>query len=66
MEGRRLTTNVSALGGIPQFLMTAAEVKLALDVIDTCDLCRGQDDEKFITYILTKKGKIMDASGTCI
>ena len=63
VEGKKLVTSVSALNGIPQLLRSATDVKQALTSIDSCVLCRGHDDQRFITYILSKKGKIMDPSG---
>jgi len=31
--------------------------------IDSCTLCRGQNDERFLSYILSRKGRIMDHTG---
>ena len=62
VEGKKLVANV-ALSGIPQYLMTAADIKHTLATIDSCVLCRGHDDQRFIIYISSKKGKIMDQTG---
>ena len=56
-------SNSGIFNSIPQSVVSAAAVKQILDFIDSCVLCRGQDDERFIAYIYTKKGKIMDPSG---
>ena len=56
-------SNSGLFNSIPQSVVSAAAVKQILDFIDSCVLCRGQDDERFIAYIYTKKGKIMDPSG---
>ena len=66
VEGKKLVTGVPALNGIPQHLVSATDVKQALATIDSCVLCRGHDDERFVTYITSKKGKIMDATGTYV
>ena len=63
VEEKKLVANVAALSGIPQYLMTAADIKHTLATIDSCVLCRGHDDQRFITYISSKKGKIMDQTG---
>ena len=64
VEGRRLPS--TAFEQVPQLLTTAAEVQRVLQFVDSCALCCGQKDENFVAYILTRKGKIMDASSNCI
>ena len=63
VEGKKLVASIPALSGIPQHLVSAADVKQALATIDGCVLCRGHDDQRFVAYITSKKGKIMDPTG---
>ena len=51
---------------LPQLLTSVSDVELVIEVIDGCAVCCGHSDDKFIAYILTKKGKIFDSSGKLI
>ena len=64
VEGKKLMGNIAALRGISKYLVTAADIKQTLAIIDSCVLCRGNDDQRFIPYISSKKGNIVDQTAT--
>ena len=51
------------LSQAPQCCTSIEDVKTLLNFVHSCHLCCGNSDEKFIVYISTKNGKIMNASG---
>ena len=64
MDGKQLVSAVNTLSQIPQCLTSVADVKRLLDLVHNCHLCCGNNDERFMVYIASKNGKIMNASGT--
>ena len=44
-------------------LSNISDAERVLSFFDRCELCRGQSDDRFIAYVLSKKGKIMDHTG---
>ena len=51
------------LSQAPQCCTSIEDVKTLLNFVHSCHLCSGNSDEKFIVYISSKNGKIMNASG---
>ena len=65
-EGRTLTS--TTFDQLPLLLTSVSDVDLVIEEIYrcACAVCSGHSDDKFIAYILTKKGKILDSSGKLI
>ena len=51
------------LSQVPRCCTSIEDVSTLLHLVHSCHLCSGNSDEKFIAYISTKNGKIMNASG---
>ena len=64
MEGKKLQSTMDIFRNVPQCLSSVKNVQTVIQFIDTCVLCRGHNDERFVSYIMSKKGKIMDHTGT--
>ena len=64
MEGKKLQSTMDIFSNVPQCLSSVENVQQVIQFIDTCMLCRGHNDERFVSYIMSKKGKIMDHTGT--
>ena len=63
VEGRKLPTGTNLFSQFPQTLLCVSDVESVVVFVDKCELCRGQNEEKFIAYIQTKEGKLKDHSG---
>jgi hypothetical protein len=48
----------------PTTLVSVAEVKKVLDLLDSLKVCPGIPDEKFYPLVLARKGKFINLSGT--
>ena len=57
-------STIATFSQIPQCLTSVEDVKMLLDLVHNCCICRGNSDEKFMVYIMSKNRKIMNASGT--
>ena len=57
-------SSVLTFSQVPQHLTSLADVKILLDLVHSCHLCCGNGDKKFMDYISSKDGKIMNARGT--
>ena len=64
MEGKKLQSTMDIFRNVPQCLSSVKSVNTVIQFIDTCVLLRGHNDERFVSYIMSKKGKIMDNTGT--
>ena len=64
VDGKKVLSSNSTFSHIPHCLSNIAEIKSLLAFIDNSHLCCGNNDDKFLAYISSKDGKIMNASGT--
>ena len=58
-------SDLSIFHHFPPTLLSVCDVEKLIAFVDQCVLCRGQNKERYISYILQKKRKLMDHSGTC-
>ena len=63
VEGRKLLSDVNLFNQFPQILRSVSDIEKVVAFVDHCELCWGQNEERFLTYIQLKKGKIMNQSG---
>ena len=59
-----MNSTVPSLSKVPQCFTSVEDVRMLLNVVHSCHLCSGNSDDRFITYISEKNGKIMNAPGT--
>ncbi|KAL5510548.1 hypothetical protein EMCRGX_G006110 [Ephydatia muelleri] len=64
VDGKKLMSSVLTFSQVPQHLTSLADVKTLLDLVHSCHVCCGNGDERFMDYILSKDGKIMNRQGT--
>ena len=57
-------SSVLTFSQVPQHLTSLADVKTLLDLVHSCHVYCGNGDERFMDYILSKDGKIMNRQGT--
>ena len=65
VEEKMLPSSLHSFSTLPQVLCSVIDVQSVIEFVAACFLCRGQDDECYISLILERKGKFMDATGTC-
>jgi len=64
VEEKMLPSSLHFFSTLPQVLCSVIDVQRVIEFVATCFLCRGQDDERYISLISERKGKFMDATGT--
>ena len=64
MEGKKLQSTMDIFRTVPQCCSSVTNVHTVIQFIDTCVLCCGHNDERFVSYIMSKNAKIMDHTGT--
>ncbi|KAL5502150.1 hypothetical protein EMCRGX_G008874 [Ephydatia muelleri] len=64
VDGKKLMSSVLTFSQVFQHFTSLADVKTLLDLVHSCHVCCGNGDERFIDYILSKDGKIMNLQGT--
>ena len=54
MEGKKLQSTMDIFRTVPQCLSSVMNVHTVIKLIDTCVLCHGHNDMRFVTYIMSK------------
>jgi hypothetical protein len=51
---------------LPSFINSVSALKTVCTFVDSCNICCGNQDEKFHLLSDVRKGNFMDTSGLCI
>ena len=66
VQGHTLTVNNSLLTSLPQTVSSVGDVRLILNFLNSCSLCIGNSEEKYIPLAKNRKGKFMNCAGKII
>ena len=61
--GKKLASDIPLFSHLPHRMSSVDDIKLLLQYIDRCQLCCGNNDDRFLTYIQSKDGKIVNITG---